>query len=91
VAERVFELRRVIPTTASLRVYASGGGHRCRIAGCLVVAFQKEALPNEVNPDQARRTVLLGIQDPRLYVWEDGGRPVSEAMATRPTPLGIQH
>jgi len=53
------------------------------------VAFQKEALPNEVNPDQARRTVLLGIQDQRLYVWEDGGRPVSEAMATRPTPHGI--
>ena len=89
VAERVFELRRVIPPPPASGFMRPAVDTDAELLVTWSVAFQKEALPNEVNPDHARRTVLLGIQDQRLYVWEDGGRPVSEAMATRPTPHGI--
>jgi uncharacterized protein len=56
-----------------------------------VLAFQDEALDKD-DAETARRTVDRSLAEgvtTGLVVWEDGGRPVSMAGFTGPTPNGI--
>ncbi len=88
-AERAYMLRKVIPPPQPGGLIRLAIDEDADLLTAWSIDFQKEAVPDEYNPAAARRTVLLGIETKRLYVWEDGGKPVSEAIVTRPTQHGI--
>jgi predicted GNAT family acetyltransferase len=89
-AERVFELRQVIPPVYSsghLRPAAPGDLEQ---VAQWYVAFSSEALPAEehLSLERALLQVERGIQRGAIFLWDDGG-PVSLAACTRPTLHGI--
>jgi predicted GNAT family acetyltransferase len=92
-AERIYQLEAVRPTTrAAGRIRRATPADRSLLVEWLD-AFTQEAL-NESDlaaaGDIADRYLAGPASDRGLFLWEEGGRPVSMAGITGPTPNGIR-
>ncbi len=89
-AQRIHRLEKVIPVEGVPgRLRRATEVDRKLLTGWFV-AFAKEALGEDLDPQAAGRTVdaYLGTEGMGLYLWEDRG-PVSMAGHSRPTPNGV--
>jgi predicted GNAT family acetyltransferase len=92
-AERIYQLEAVRPTTrAAGRIRRATPADRSLLVEWLD-AFTQEALNESDLPaagDIADRYLAGPASDRGLFLWEDGGRPVSMAGIAGPTPNGIR-
>jgi predicted GNAT family acetyltransferase len=93
-AERVYELTAVIPpppTAGRMRPATEADRDVLARWG---VAFAREATPEDGNPEEAGRRLVMGrippAPDRGLVVWEDHGQVVAMAGYAGPTPTGIR-
>jgi GNAT superfamily N-acetyltransferase len=96
IAERAFELTRLVPHArpASGRACRPGPGDRALVAAW-IRAFHVEAVPEDPMPDDllpvADRWIAGGgPHDREVWLWEDGGVPVSMVASAWPTRTGIR-
>lgn len=86
-ALRVFELRRVTPPSwppGHLRLATDADAD---LVMAWYDAFHDEAVPNAAAPRLPH--VERALAEGAIYLWEDGGRPVSLAAKGRRTPHGV--
>lgn len=83
--ERVFQLDRVIEPRWPPGEFRAAKEDDVPLVAEWVEAFQREALPDRQHPDPiewAKRRIGEGD----IFLWEEGGRPVSLAARSRETP-----
>ncbi len=90
-AMRVYRLRRVIPVTGVPGALRTATDRDRELLSQWFAAFNREALGEETNPEQAERLTEAYLQGETrgIYLWEDG-RPVSMAGHSGPTPNGVR-
>lgn len=93
IAERIYRLRRVEPPSRMPRGHwrlAEPGDSA--LLGAWIVAFQREAVPNDPLPSDLDATVAGWIRrvGRTMYLWEVDGRVVSAVGAGSATPHGIR-
>jgi predicted GNAT family acetyltransferase len=93
VLQTIHRLERILPTpTSSGEARVAMSGDRELLLRWLD-AFMEEVLPHEQETGANHRAVearLAPDADSGIWLWEDGGRPVSMAGFTGPTPNGIR-
>lgn len=92
IAQRIYRLERVlVPAGVPGRLRRAGPADRPLLVAWLI-AFSAEALGESSPEPQAGAVVDRYLAGPPrgLYLWEDGGRPVSMAGVSGPTPHGIR-
>ncbi|MCS6847734.1 MAG: GNAT family N-acetyltransferase [Anaerolineae bacterium] len=85
VRERVFQLERVIEPRWPPGEFRAAREDDVPLVAEWIAAFQCEALPDHHHPDPvewAKRRIGEGD----VFLWEDGGQPVSLAARSRETP-----
>ncbi len=89
-AQRIYELRQVtLPTGVPGRFTQAGVQHTALI-GRWLRAFEVDCFGTTSRTDEQYTTAAgKRIEEGAWYFWEDGGKPVSMALRTRPTQHGI--
>ena len=92
VAERIFRLSRVIAPPAPDGMWRCASSGDRRLIADWLLAFSREALPNEPQPDDLDTVVGRWLEriDRTMYLWEANGRIVSMVGVGSPTPTGIR-
>lgn len=92
VSERIFRLDRVVapPSTSGTWRPAAPGDRE--LVAAWIVAFLAEAIPDEPPLAEPLATADRWIEGRyrRLYLWEEGGRPVSVVGIGGETPSGVR-
>ena len=93
-------VRQTIHSLEQVRpVRSAPGGHRLatsedrELLGAWQEAFRAEAVPHQRSDEAAHRLLearLAPGEDSGMWLWQDGGRPVSMAGFSGPTPGGIR-
>jgi RimJ/RimL family protein N-acetyltransferase len=89
----VYELREVLPAPAAPGRPRPATPEDRDLVIPWIVAFAEEALPEDNDPQRQVRFVesrLTADDDAGLWLWEDGGRPVSVSGYGGATPNGIR-
>ena len=89
----VYELREVLPAPAAPGRPRPATPEDRDLVIPWIVAFAEEALPEDNDPQRQVRFVesrLAANDDAGMWLWEDGGRPVSVSGYGGATPNGIR-
>jgi predicted GNAT family acetyltransferase len=86
---RIFQLERVIPPIDVPGRFRPATVDDSDLVAAWSVAFVRESLGDAADPATVERSVVAGIEERRLFVWEDL-LPVSMAAWVGPTPNGVR-
>lgn len=91
-AERIFQCSQVVPARPVTGLLRDAGTSDRDILATWLSAFALEAMGETADPAQSRVVAdrWLEARERRMFVWEDGGRPVSIVGVSGETPRGIR-
>jgi predicted GNAT family acetyltransferase len=85
---RIYELRQVTPAPSTPGRFRVAAEADVPLVASWTRRFIEEALPND-DPNVADEAAKRRIRGGEMFLWEDGGRPVSMAAKSRPMNRGI--
>jgi predicted GNAT family acetyltransferase len=85
---RIYALRHVVPAPSTPGYFRPATPADLPLVVQWARAFVKEAVPHD-DPSAAEESARRRVHDGDIFLWEDGGRPVSMAARSRPMNKGI--